>query len=281
VQANPIPTLLAAALLAAPLVAQDAPSEETIDFFARNCQSCHTIGGGRLTGPDLKGFDQRRDRDWGISFLLDPKAVLDGGGDYEKTLLQDARGVYMPPVTGINPGLAGKLYDLIAAEGALPKSRFAGIQVSDRPLTAEDVARGRRLFTGQDAFEGGGPSCASCHTTAGLGGLGGGILGPDLTAAYARLEGRTALAAWLSAPPSPVMQPVFADHALDGEEVLALVAWLQDEARSGATEGEPRTLPFVLSGIALAGALLVLFDLAWKGRFRGVRRPLVHEGRDA
>lgn len=279
--ATPTHTLLAAALLAAPLAAQDPPSEETIEYFSRNCQSCHTIGGGRLTGPDLKGFTERRDRDWAKRFLLDPKAVLDAGGEYERQLLREARGVYMPPVPGMTEKLAGKLYDLIAAESALEESRFQGIQVSDRPLTDADVARGRRLFLGRESFESGAPACVSCHTSAGLTGLGGGILGPDLTAAYGRLEGRAALVAWLSSPPSPVMQPVFAEHSLDGEEILALVAWMQDEAKGGVAESPPRRMPFVLGGVALAGALLVLFDLLWRGRFRGVRRKLVHGGTEA
>ncbi len=54
-----IPSLLAVAVLVAPLAAQDPPSEETIAYFTSNCQSCHTIGGGRMAGPDLKGLVDR------------------------------------------------------------------------------------------------------------------------------------------------------------------------------------------------------------------------------
>jgi mono/diheme cytochrome c family protein len=275
-----LPVVLALCL-AAPLLAQNPPSEETIEFFSRNCTSCHTIGGGNLTGPDLRGLAERRDRDWVVRFLLDPKGTLDAGGDYEQRLLQTARGVYMPPVPGLDRRLAEKLFALIEQESALEESRFKGLQISDRPLTAHDVERGRELFLGRRALQGRGPACSTCHTTAGMGGLGGGSLGPDLTAAYARLEGRTALAAWLSAPPSPTMQPVYGAHTLDGEEVLALVAYLQDQARSGIAEAAPRRLPFVLAGLALAAAMLVALDLIWRNRFRGVRRSLVHERRTA
>jgi cytochrome c2 len=30
-------------------------AQEAADFFRQNCANCHTIGDGRLTGPDLKG----------------------------------------------------------------------------------------------------------------------------------------------------------------------------------------------------------------------------------
>lgn len=186
---------------------QDAPSEETIAFFEANCMSCHTIGGGRLTGPDLKGLTERRELDWLVEFIPDPKGMIDRGDPYAAKLFQDARGVYMTKVPGIDRALAEKLVAFIAVESAKESSRYAGLQISDRPLTAVDVERGGRLFRGADSFASGAPACLSCHTVQGIGGLGGGRLGPDLTSVYARLEGRNPLAAWLSAPPGLTMQP--------------------------------------------------------------------------
>lgn len=278
---NSVLSVLLAFAVAAPVLAQDAPSEETISFFARNCASCHTIGGGRLTGPDLAGLTQRKDAEWVTSFLMDPKGTIDAGGEYEQRLLADARGVYMPGVPGMNAGLAAKLITLIEIEEAKEKSQFAGVQVSDRPLTAADVQKGRELFLGATGFKSGAPACVSCHTSASLGGLGGGNLGPDLTAAYARLEGRTALAAWLSSPPSETMRPLFADRPLESEEVLALVAFFGDESASGLEQSESSNLPFLLMGLGLAATLLVVMDLVWRNRFRSVRRSLVIESRKA
>jgi mono/diheme cytochrome c family protein len=152
--------------------------------------------------------------------------------------------------------------------------------VSDRALTPEDVARGRALFEGAERFASGAPPCLGCHTVERAGGLGGGRLGPDLTSVYARLEGRKALVAWLSAPPGPTMQPVYAKTPLEGEEVLALVAYLKDAGETAGTA--PATAPsLVLLAIAvggLAGSLLLL-DVLWRGRFRGVRRSLVEGSR--
>ena len=274
-------SVLLASAVAAPGIAQDAPSEETISYFASNCASCHTIGGGRLTGPDLAGLTERKDVEWAVRFLMDPKGTIDAGGEYEQQLLADARGVYMPSVPGMNAGLARKLVTLIEQEEQKETSQFAGVQVSDRPLTAVDIQRGRALFLGANRFESGAPACVSCHASASIGGLGGGNLGPDLTAVYARLEGRTGLAAWLSSPPSETMRPLFADRPIDSEEVLALVAFLGNEASSGLEQSDSSNLPFLLMGLGLAATLLVIFDLVWRNRFRGVRRSMVQEARNA
>ena len=255
--------------------AQDAPSEETISFFKLNCMSCHTIGGGRLTGPDLKGAIERADEAWLVDFILDPKGVIDGGDPYAVELLRESRGVYMTKVPGIDRARAEKLVKLIISESLKERSQFAGLEISDRPLTDADIGRGRELFMGATQYENGAPACLSCHTVSGIGGLGGGRLGPDLTNAYDRLEGRKAVSAWLGAPPSLVMQPVFKDHPLDGEEVLALVAYLKSVAESEVGVAPVSTLKFVLSGFAGSAFLLLLLDFLWRRRYRATRRPMV------
>jgi len=268
--------LAVAAWAAAPgLATAQSISEETVRTFQQNCASCHTIGGGRLAGPDLKGALQRRDRDWHTRFILDPKAMIDSGDAYAAALLKDARGVVMPAMPGMTRDRAGKLVDLIEAESKLERSQFAGTQVSDRPLTPADAALGRQLFLGERKFASGAPACISCHSSRAIGGLGGGLLGPDLTEVYSRLEGRKALSAWLAAPPSPVMAPVYRRTPLDPDEVLALVAHLQQVAERGEAAAPPPILGFTLAGVGGAALILVVFDFLWRRRFRDVRRSLV------
>lgn len=258
-------------------VSAQAPSEEAYEYFALNCKSCHTIGGGALSGPDLKGALDRRERAWLVDFIQHPKSVIDSGDAYAQALLRDARGVYMPDPPGMTPALADKLVDVILHESSVEKSRFAGLQISDRPLTAEDVELGRQLFRGEAEFESGAPACFSCHTLAGAGGFGGGALGPDLTAVYARLEGRKGLAAWLSSPPSALMAPVYRKTPIESEEILALTAFLKQTAEGGQELAEDGTLAFLLTGVALAALILVLFDLVWRNRYVATRTPLVRK----
>lgn len=257
---------------AAPVQAQDAAA-----FFKQNCTSCHTIGGGRLTGPDLKDVTARKDRQWLVQFLQSPKAMIDSGDPYALKLQTEARGVVMPNISGMNPQQAQALLDMIVAESKLSRSQFAGLQISDRPLTAQDVAKGKLIFVGEQPLNAGGPACISCHTVRGLTLLGGGRLGPDLTRVYERLQGRKGLSSWLSTPASPTMAPVFKTHAMQPEEILSLVALFEDSARKGGEADTTPVLNFFLIGVGGMVLGLVSLDLVWKKRFRGVRWSLVHK----
>lgn len=256
-----------------------AGAQESAAFFKQNCASCHTIGGGRLTGPDLKNVTQERDRDWLVSFLLDPKAMIDSGDAYAQKLLQEARGVVMPTVAGINRERAEALLDLIDAESKLERSAFAGVQVPTKPFTPEEIEQGRNIFRGQQRLADGGPACISCHTLHGVGALGGGRLGPDLTTVYERMEGRKGLAAWLAAPPTPTMQPLFKQHPMRSAEIISLVAYLEDAARRGGEADSLDPLKFFLLGLTATVGSLIVFQAVWKNRFRAMRRPLVQNGR--
>jgi len=264
--------LIAGLLVAVPAV---APAQVPAQYFRQNCTSCHTIGGGRLTGPDLKGVTGRKDRAWLIRFIQNPKAVIEAGDPYAAQLVQEARGVIMPALPGMNQGLAEALLDLIEAESKLDRSEFAGLQLSDRPFTPADVRRGHDLFTGEAPLASGGPPCLSCHSVGGVGALGGGKLGPDLTLVYERLQGRKGLGTWLSAPATPTMQTVFRTTPLATGELEALLAFFEDAAKRRAEADPVAPLTFFLLGLGGAVFGLVSFDIAWQRRFRSVRRRLV------
>ena len=257
------------------LVASDARAEDPAADFKQTCQSCHTIGGGALVGPDLKNVHERKDRAWLVRFITDPGALLDGGDPYALQLLKESNNVRMPNVAGMSKARANGLLDLIEAESKLEKSRFQGLQLDMRPFTEKDVLFGRNLFTGRVALTNGGPSCISCHTTGGLGGLGGGRLGPDLTRIYEVYETRKKLATWLSAPATETMLPTFKDHPLDESELLPLVAFFEHEMKNEQVDPAPTSLLFVLLGVGGAVGAILLLNWIWRGRFRGVRRPLV------
>jgi hypothetical protein len=71
------------------------------------------------------------------------------------------------------------------------------------------------------------------------------------------------------------MQPLFEEEPLEAEEILALVAFLEESAQGGTSASGPQTLNFVMASIGVAAALMVSFDLLWRRRFRSVRKLLV------
>lgn len=250
-------------------------AQQPTDFFQQNCTSCHTIGGGRLTGPDLKDVAKQKDRAWLERFVQNPKAVLDSGDPYALQLQQDARGVVMPNVPGMTPQMAKSLLDLIEQESKLAKSRFAGVSISDRPFTPADVVIGMQLFGGERKLSKEGPPCVSCHTVGTMNGLGGGRLGPDLTLVYERLGGRKAVGTWLSAPATPTMQAVFRKHPLQSEEILPLLAVFEDASRRSQPADSNTQFNFFLAGFAGVSLSLALMGWIWRGRFGSVRRTMV------
>ncbi len=107
----------------------------------------------------------------------------------------------------------------------------------------------------------------------GIGALGGGQLGPDLTQAVHTYGGPTGLDAFLGNPPTQTMSVIWGPHPLTAQERADLVAFL-DQA---SLTGRPANAVIKLSALALVGAaaFLLLAEFIWRGRLRGVRGPMV------
>lgn len=254
-------------------------ADEAASYFRQNCMSCHTIGGGRLVGPDLKDVVARRDRAWLQKFVANPKSFLEGSDPYAAKLKEEARGAVMPNIAGIDENKSAALLDMITAESKLPKSQFAGLNIGDQPFTAADIAGGRAIILGERRLANGGPACISCHHVDNLGALGGGRLAPDLTKVYERMRGRRNLASWLQAPATPTMRPLFLNTSLTNDEIVSLVAYLETTARQPQQTSDIATLSFFFLGLGGSVLGFIGADTIWRKRFRGVRKPMVRGDR--
>jgi mono/diheme cytochrome c family protein len=65
-------------------------------FQTKGCVGCHTMGGGRLTGPDLDGVTERREFNWVMAMVLRPDSMLQND-DVAKELLAE----YMTPMVNM------------------------------------------------------------------------------------------------------------------------------------------------------------------------------------
>jgi len=68
-------------------------------FQSKGCVACHSIGKGKITGPDLLGVTERRDKEWITKWLKSPETML-MTDPVAKQLLQE----YMVPMP--NQGLS-------------------------------------------------------------------------------------------------------------------------------------------------------------------------------
>jgi cytochrome c2 len=255
---------LAALLALAPAARAQAPDAEA--QFKKSCMSCHSIGGGKKTGPDLSGVLKRRDRAWVEKFIQTPDAMLTSDTTAMALLAENAN-TKMPNL-GITPEEAAGLIKLI--EEATASGRVIGKPVAARPITPEDIALGRALFSGKTRLAGGGPACFSCHTASGIARWGGGRLGPDLTGATARLG--PGLADAIASPAWPTMRPVFGAKPITSDEAFQLTAYLKSVEAQPVRPRDP-LLP-VAGGLGLALGIL-LTGFFGRNRLRGVRSQLI------
>lgn len=247
--------------------AQSAGEGEAL--FTQKCAACHTIGGGRLVGPDLQGVTERRTTEWLTTWISAPDQVLAANDPIAAQLFQEYNSVPMP-----NLGLSQtEVASLIAYIGGTQ-----GSVVAPPAAASGDAAIGKALFTGARRFQNGGPPCMGCHSVSGLGALGGGALGPDLTPAFNKF-GEAGLVAFLNGIPTATMNAVWSRQPLTPDEQADLSAFLQQASISE----RPIQALGQLAALAIAGAALMIAaaHLRWRKRLPGVRRPMVERARRA
>ena len=250
-----------------PVVSPEAQTRQGEALFQQMCAACHTIGGGKRVGPDLKDVTQRRNRDWLVRIIVAPDKMLAEGDPIASKLLKEFGNIPMPNLKLSEAQAYAILAHLdVQSSVRLPLPPETKV-IAGNPLIGKD------LFTGTVPFQKGGPPCMACHNIADAGGLGGGTLGPDLTEVYEKY-GEEGLLSALKAFPFPTMKPIYDNRPLTADEQTHLKSLFEKTA--GLHPGTPA---WKLSLIAAGGflVLIVLVHLIWKARLVAVRRPLVKE----
>ncbi len=61
------------------------------------CKACHTIGGGKLVGPDLKGINDKYDEAWLIKFIQNSAQLIESGDPQAIKVFEENNKIPMPP----------------------------------------------------------------------------------------------------------------------------------------------------------------------------------------
>ncbi len=244
-------TLVGVALLAPPATAQGQGES----LFTQMCVACHTIGGGRLIGPDLANVHYRRDEAWLISFVQSSTALVASGDTAAATLVSEFGGMVMPDFA-----LTEDQIREILAYIAL-NSPAGNPPVSEEPppsseITPAQIELGRSLFVGRVPFGNGGASCSSCHNVRTDAVMTGGSLARDLSDSVSRLT-RSGVEAMMKSPPFPAMRTAFEGKPLAAEEMTAVSAFLKSADDLHLTQ-QDRDYGDTLAKYGLIGFLVML-----------------------
>jgi len=271
--------LVGAGLVQAAPTRQDPVAGE--QAFKTKCAACHTVGGGKLVGPDLKGVTDRRDPAWLRAFIATPDKALASGDPIATQLLKESNNVPMPNL-GLSPREVDDLIAYLAGQSAAtaPAGGAAPAQPAVPAVALNGSAeQGRLAFTGRARLGGGGTACIACHAVEGVGALGGGALGPDLTHVYARYGGPTGLAAALKSLPFPTMQGIFAGRPLTRNEQADLLAFFAAADQGAAPRPQRNLLVSLGAGAGLAGVLFIGMAFFWPRQRLSIAQRLRKNGK--
>jgi len=256
--------------------AQD-PGEQV---FNTTCFACHTIGGGRLIGPDLAGVHEKRSQEWLESFIRSSQAMINAGDAEAVALFEEYNSLLMPDAVASDEEIRQVLiYIEIQSAGAAANNEASADEpvTPPEPASEEDILAGQEMFQGNIRFENSGPACNACHEVRNDAVIGGGILAAELTTVFSRMGG-AGVTAILGQAPFPVMQAAYEDRSLTEGEVTALVAFLE-YADSEQYNQLPRDYGIGLfaSGAVGAGILFVFFGFVWRGRKKGSVNQAIYD----
>jgi mono/diheme cytochrome c family protein len=237
-------------------------------IFQKACAACHSIGGGRLVGPDLKGVTDKHPEDWLLKFIKSSQAMVKSGDKTATALLEEFGKMPMPDQALSDDQIRSVLAHIKETGGgpAVGKEAPAARPATTAEAHPDEIQLGQDLFEGKIRFANGGPSCNACHHVTSDALLGGGVLAAELTLVFSRM-GKEGVSAILGSSPFPVMGAAYAGKEFSPQEISALVAFLQhvdkEHARQMPKEWGLRMFSAGAGGVAV---LLGIFTLAGRGR---------------
>jgi len=175
-------------------------------LYQTKCASCHTVGEGKVVGPDLKDVHERREQDWLVRWLKDPMGMAQTD-PIGQQLFEEYRQVPMPP-PGLDEEEIGQVLDYI---------RWQSGQVGDQEpeaIAAVELA-GTAFEQAKEIYFN---RCAGCHGT-----LRAGATGPNIQPERTREIGTRGIRAILQNG-TPGGMPAWGAMGILSEDEVELMA---------------------------------------------------------
>ncbi|MCC6758957.1 MAG: cytochrome c [Candidatus Omnitrophica bacterium] len=227
------------------LAADNAPADKPAELFFYRCAGCHTIGGGKLSGPDLTAATQWSVPDLGIAV----KKMEKNAGSLTQIDIDQMVDFLKDP----------------AAAGRITKQKQRIADKLRTELPPPSFSQGQKLFRGQKTLKNGGPACISCHYFVNEGGS----LGLDLTTIKDR-SSAVVLQSAIESANYKVMKPIYEQRKITLEESLHLAEYLShpEKVNSRLAPAQEQIVKGAGLGFVVFLALLWLLNRQRKGRTR-------------
>ncbi len=244
-------------------------------IFKSVCRACHTIGQGRLVGPDLSNVQNRLKDDWLIKFVKSSQSMVKSGDAEAVKVFNDYNKIVMPDQPFSDAEITSILKYISSKSPKTNSTAKTKSQKFTRKNTLgfylneagkDEYLTGEQYFNGKKRFEKNGPACTSCHNVGQNSFLSGGILAKDLTKAFTRLNA-AGVDAIISSPPFPAMKTAFENKQLTNDEKYYLLAYLKYVDFQGVNQPAAFvSKPIVYTGIIGVVLLFGFFEVVWFGR---------------
>lgn len=251
-------------------------------IFKSTCAACHTTTGKRLVGPGLANIQDKVTIEWFTKFVRSSQTLINSGDAAAVSIFEEYNKVIMPD-QALSDAEINAVFEYIVSkspaktEVAAQEQETVAEEVIPFEPTEADIVLGQNLFTGEQRFENGGPSCIFCHHLATDRIIPGGLLAKDLTTVFSRMGGDAGLTAILNAPPFPAMTEAYKNKPMTNDEIFAVTAFLGQVENESGTESAIAINPLLVYGFIAFFIWVGVVLLVWLHRKKYTVNKRIYE----
>ena len=233
-------------------------------LFKKTCLACHTIGKGKVIGPDLKDISQKREANWLVNFIRSSTEMINSNDADAVALFEEYNKIPMPDSNMSD----SEIKQVIAYIDEQSTKTIAADSTKTETVEVVNgnVENGRELFTGEKLLKNGGSACISCHNLSDSHVYYGGKMAKDLSESYELLKspGINSVLKFLT---FPAMANTYGQNELTETEISDLTAFLKytsDNKHSSISQSFD--LMFFLYSLLFFIALLFFLHIFWRNK---------------